>query len=110
LVKAGAGAAYASPHAGDERRPGSLAQLSHDIRSPLGNIRSVLSLLKLERAGTESSELVDIALGNCDSLGEIVDGVIDLAKCRAGRLQTVPAHFRLDECVKEAVDAFRIAA
>src|SRR5690606_3109670 len=42
LVSTLAGGAAPGFAPGDERRPGSLAQLSHDIRSPLGNIRSVL--------------------------------------------------------------------
>ncbi len=84
-----------------------IAHMSHDIRSPLNNIRSILNLLRLESNDIEQAELLDGALKNCESLTEIVDDILDFSRHRAGKLSARREKFDLRELVLEILDNFK---
>ncbi len=89
-----------------------LAQVSHDVRTPLSNVRAILSLFE-NRAFVderEIPELAKVALNNCDELGELVSDVIDFNRSRAGQL--VARKDVVDLCViaKRVHEAFSVSA
>ncbi|MCB0352159.1 MAG: hybrid sensor histidine kinase/response regulator [Bdellovibrionales bacterium] len=92
-----------------DQRSEFLAHVSHDIRSPLNNVQSILHLLELENEGSdEQLELIQTALANCKSLGEIVESILDYTRHRAGQLVVRPEAFSLRELVLSVLEEFRI--
>ena len=88
-----------------------IAHVSHDIRSPLNNIKSILSLLRCEAEQQPTiQELIEIALTNCGNLAEIVEDILDYTKHQAGQLQPRFEIFSLAQIVNEVVASFSIAA
>ncbi len=87
-----------------------IAHVSHDIRSPLNNIRSILKLLEVEGGAGDALRLLQVALGNCDSLGEIVEDVLDFSKHQAGKLVAKREWIPISPLVESVVESFQIAA
>lgn len=87
-----------------------IAQMSHDIRSPLNNIKAILSLLKHERPGAGQGELFEVALHNCESVAEIVEDILDYSRHTVGQLSARRQTFDLHEVVAEAVAAYTVSA
>lgn len=87
-----------------------IAYMSHDIRSPLHNIKAILSLLRTEGDLNNSAEFIDVALRNCDSMGEIVEDLLDYSRFRVGRLGSSPKQFNLSQLITEVVGGFSVSA
>lgn len=87
-----------------------LAHMSHDMRSPLNNIRSVLTLLKTEGAEAEKAEMLDIALSNCEAMDDLIGGILDLSAHSAGHLVAQADSFDVETLAHEVVRAFALAA
>ena len=87
-----------------------IAHMSHDIRSPLNNIRSILSLFKLETKNPELIEMLEAASRNCDSLGEIVEDLLDYSRHRAGRLEAASEEISLSGSVSDVFESFKVNA
>ncbi|NDC38795.1 MAG: response regulator, partial [Proteobacteria bacterium] len=91
-------------------KPAMLAQFSHDIRSPLSNVKAILSLLRLEELRGETAQLVAVALSNCRGVEAVVEDVIDLSRVQAGKLSRRQEHIKLEPLVSEVVDGFGVTA
>lgn len=96
------------PQAG--RNPELLAQFSHDIRSPLSNVKAILSLLRLEELRPDSAELVEVALSNCTGVEAVVEDVLDLSRVRAGAAPRKFEPIALQGIVEDVIESFRVAA
>lgn len=87
-----------------------LAQLSHDMRSPLNNIRVILSLLETEQSNPTQSELVSLALGNCRALNDLIEDVLDLTRHGSGKLSAAPQRVEVGDLMREVSSQFAPAA
>ena len=87
-----------------------LASISHDMRSPLNNIRSIMHLLSTEPLSTEAAELLDVARSNCDSASEILETVLDFISHQAGRLSANRNNFNIAALLRDVVNAYRVSA
>lgn len=88
-----------------------LAHISHDIRSPLNNIKAILGLLQCEVERQPSvRELVEIALSNCTCLSEIIEDVLDYTRHQAGQLVARPEPFLAAATISEVINSYSIAA
>jgi len=87
-----------------------IAQMSHDIRSPLNNIRSILTLFKLGGFAPDTPDMLQVALNNCDSLGEIVEDILDYSKHSSGKLVAVAEAINLGQVVNTVVEGFSYGA
>lgn len=94
----------------DREKAEVIACMSHDIRSPLSNIKAVLNLLKLENLGSGNEEFIEVALKNCESMQEIIEDLLDYARHRMGRLSAQREYFCLKELALETVKSYRLAA
>jgi len=87
-----------------------LASISHDMRSPLNNIRAIIHLLGTEKLSSEAAELLDVASSNCDSASEILGTVLDFISHQAGKLCAHRNSFNIAALLRDVVNAYRIAA
>lgn len=75
-----------------------LSYMSHEFRTPLGSIRSIVRILLDQMDGPLNSEQVKQVTFVQDSaveLTEMVNDLLDLAKIEAGRISISPAWFEL---------------
>ncbi len=94
-----------------EERSRFLTEVSHDIRSPLNNVRTILSILREDlKDVTDGERLIDTALNNCDLADDLVESLMNFAKLRAGKLKAIKADFSLTSLVEEVVRVNAISA
>lgn len=93
-----------------QQKPAMLEQFSHDIRSPLSNVKAILSLLRVEELRAETAQLVEVALSNCRGVEAVVEDVIDLSRVRAGVMVRRTEIVELAPLVEEVVEGFRVTA
>jgi len=84
----------------DEMKTRFLSNMSHEFRTPLSSIRA-LSRLLLERVdgelSTEQEKQVRFILKGAESLTELVDDLLDLAKIEAGKIDVRPVAFEVSD-------------
>jgi len=100
----------AEAESSDKQKSEFLAQMSHDIRSPLNNIKAILNLIKLEGIGPDTHEMLAVALNNCENMGELVEDILDYSRHQAGKLSSNPKLFDLVQCVAGVAEAFAVMA
>lgn len=100
----------ASAKRSDEERRQFMAHASHDIRSPLNNLKAILSLYALEESKEGSKELIDAALNSCSQMAEIVDDILDFSRHQSGQLKANPKLIDFSNCLEEVIDLHRVAA
>jgi signal transduction histidine kinase/ActR/RegA family two-component response regulator len=87
-----------------------IAHVSHDIRSPLNNVRSILALFEEEAGSSELAGLLQTARANCDSIGDLVEDILDFSRHQAGHLRPVPERVEISALVDSVVSCFKFAA
>lgn len=87
----------------DKMKDEFVATVSHELRSPLTSIKGFAELLMLESEGlTESqAESVRIITESTETLVELVNGLLDLARSDAGRLSLSPEPCAIEPIVSE---------
>jgi signal transduction histidine kinase/CheY-like chemotaxis protein len=83
-----------------------IASMSHDIRTPLNNIKNILSLLKLDTVASENIELLDGALDNCDQMNSLVETILDYSRHQLGRLDARLRPTELNQALEQLSDSF----
>ena len=90
-----------------------LASMSHELRTPLHTILGFSELLQ-ERSAGDLNEKQQRYLGfiqqDAAHLLELINGVLDLSRIEAGRLELRKAPVDLGLCVSDAVDAIQSQA
>jgi len=81
-----------------------LANLSHEIRSPLGAISGFSELLREGEASQEENQrFIDTIVRNSSALSQLVDDLLDLSKVEAGQLSYEKQPFELPELIKDVM-------
>ena len=87
-----------------------ISHMSHDIRSPINNIKSILHVLKLEGTNQEHIDLVNVSLANCDSVMEIVEDLLDFTRYQLGELSSKREVFDINKLLVEVVNNYSHSA
>lgn len=86
-------------------------RLAHDLRSPLGSVRTALQMLKLPNLdATRTRELVDLADRQLMRAVALADAVGDYARLREGRLDLRREPLSVARVVGDVADRIRGAA
>lgn len=91
----------------DQLKSRFLANVSHEIRTPIAGILGMSTFLKETPLGGEQRELVDTIDSCAHSLLTLIDDLLDLTRIEAGKLPTRRADFALRKVVDPALDAVR---
>ncbi|MEH6641125.1 ATP-binding protein [Vreelandella glaciei] len=97
----------------DAQRRRLVAQVSHDLRTPLASMQGYIESLKLRRdrlSPQEQDRFLDIALKEGRNLSRLVDELFELAALEAREKQPVPEPFPLAELVHDVVQKHGQAA
>ena len=80
-----------------------LSSMSHEIRTPLNAIVGFSESLKEEELPEQSKEEIDDILEASNTLLDIVNGILDISKIEANRVEIVNSNYNFDKIFNELV-------
>lgn len=78
-----------------------LATMSHEMRTPLHGVLSLLRFLSAEPLPQRAREYVQLANASAGSLLALINDLLDLSRIEAGRLELAPSDFDLHALLRE---------
>ncbi|HYS04903.1 MAG TPA: response regulator [Candidatus Dormibacteraeota bacterium] len=87
-----------------------VANMSHEVRTPLNGIVGMLELALDTDLSVEQARFLMTARSAADSLMEVINDILDFSKIEAGRLDIEPIDFRMRDCVAHTVRTLALAA
>ena len=97
----------------DRQRRALVAQVSHDLRTPLASMQGYVESLRLKQASlapAEQTRFLDIALAEGRRLGRLVDELFELAALEASERQPRPEPFAAAELIHDVAQKHQPAA
>jgi PAS domain S-box-containing protein len=87
-----------------------LANMSHDIRTPMTVFLMALEQLRQIEIDPASRQLLALADKSAKALRELVDDILDISKIEARRVKLVEEPFVLRQCLHEVIEMFSLVA
>jgi PAS domain S-box-containing protein len=90
-----------------------ISTVSHELRTPLTSLRASLGLLSsgaLEKRPEKRSQMVEMAIGNCDRLIRLVNDILDFDSVEKGRLPLHREPVEAIDLLRRATDVAHSAA
>ena len=97
----------------DELRRELIANVSHDLRTPLASLRGYIETLLMKGGALDSGELrghLTVALRQTDQLGRLIDALFELAKLESGTTAPKFEPFVIAEHLQDVALRFRVLA
>jgi two-component system OmpR family sensor kinase len=97
----------------DRLRRELIANVSHDLRTPLAGLHGYLETLLLKGETLppeEARSYLETALAQSEHLGELVSQLFELASLEAGAVELHPETFSLSELAQDVVQKFDLSA
>jgi PAS domain S-box-containing protein len=87
-----------------------LANISHEVRTPLNGIMGMVQLCLQSRTPPEIEGYLRAALTSSRNLLRVLNDVLDFTKVDAGKMELLEKEFDLDQLLEQGVDFFRTQA
>lgn len=87
-----------------------VAQISHDLRTPLNALVGMSTMLNGTPLDGEQRELVDMLSSSAEAMLHLINDLLDLSKIEAGKLRLVPEPFDLRSVAESTFDMITVAA
>lgn len=102
LIKKLHAATNLAKHA-NEAKSRFLANMSHELRTPLNGVIGIGELLKETNLTKEQQNLADMMNSSANTLLELIEGVLDIAKIEAGKINIEKAPLDLHSLVNSVI-------
>jgi signal transduction histidine kinase len=96
----------------DATRRELVANISHDLRTPLASLQGYLETLQVRRAVLSDAEreaYLQTALRQTEQLGQLVTKLFELAKLDSEQTSVFPEPFVLDDLIQDVMQQFELA-
>ncbi|MFE8031886.1 response regulator [Thiohalocapsa marina] len=103
-------AAKAKAEAADAAKGAFVANMSHEVRTPMNAVLGFLDILLDTRLDAEQRGLVRKVKGSAQALLRILNDILDFSKLDAGKVELESAPFRLDRVLQQVAELFALAA
>ncbi len=100
----------AKAEAASQAKSAFLATMSHEIRTPLNGVMGVSELLHESEADPERKHMLDLVVKSGNSLLQIINDVLDLAKIEAGKVELTEETFDARQMCEEVLELFSAQA
>lgn len=88
-----------------------LAGISHELRSPLNTVLGYTQLLEMDNEiSGKTREKISIIKRSSEHLGDLIEGLLDISKIEAGRLEIQRVPIRFQKMMNQIEQMFRIEA
>lgn len=88
-----------------------LSGISHELRSPLNSLLGYAQLLEKDQQLNEKTrESVTIIRHSGEFLADLIEGLLDISKIEAGKLDIMPSEINFPALLKQMVAMFRLQA
>lgn len=87
-----------------------LAGMSHEIRTPLTAVLGMADLLDKTQLNAEQRQYVGVSRAAGENLLELINGILDLSKIEAGKLEVEAVEFDLDRLVRQLCEIMALRA
>jgi signal transduction histidine kinase/ActR/RegA family two-component response regulator len=87
-----------------------LANLSHEVRTPLNAINGLIQILMRSEVNAQQQEYLSLLEGSAHSLLVLLDDVLDFSKMESGKLLFQAIRFNLSSWINETTAAYQIQA
>lgn len=97
----------------DDMRRSMVANISHDLRTPLTTLQAHLDTLSMkdgELTTAERRQYLATAIAQCQRLTRLIVQLLELAKLDAGQVVPLPEPFQLTELVQDIAQKFSLTA
>jgi signal transduction histidine kinase len=97
----------------DQQRRELVANISHDLRTPLTSLHGYLETLRLKADSLSEDErlrYLDVALGQSRKVGRLAQELFELARLEYGVVKPEPERFSVAELVQDVFQKFELAA
>lgn len=84
-----------------------LADIGHDVRTPLAALATGLQLLEKETLPDKAQDMAALLRGSAERLVGLLNGLLDIAKLESGRLALMRRPTDLKLLLRDAVEQFR---
>jgi PAS domain S-box-containing protein len=98
--------ARAAAESADQAKSRFLANINHEIRTPMTSVLAMTELLERSPLETEQRRYVEIARSSADNLLGVIDDILELSWSDSGRLALDSLTFDLTSLVDDVVELF----
>ena len=91
---------------GDQEVKEAIANISHDLRTPLTAVCGYMDLLKQEEASPEVQQYIEIISGRVEALRRLTEELFQYSMAVSAHMDTARESVVLNQCVEECVAAY----